>query len=224
VKRFIAVFAAIILIVLCATPALAAGLSISPPSVELDVPADGSAKVEFLVYDFTGDLNISLENIPLKVGPTTVPVTAKEGGDRVVLTLYGDESLGSRIYKGKIRFLAMTGGTVAMGIKVKATVTNLVEGKTPVLATPEESQPPAPAPAASTPPVPSPPVPSPPAPTPPIPPVPTLPVPSTPAPAPAPPPAPAPSQPFPVILVAGIAAGTAIVITIIVVVARRPRY
>jgi len=127
--------------VLCATPALAAGLRISPPSVELDVPADGSSEVEFLVYDFTGDLGISLENIPLRVEPTTVPVTAKEEGTRVVLTFYGDESLGSKIYEGKIRFLAMTGGTVAMGIKVRATVTNLVEGQTPVPATPEESQP-----------------------------------------------------------------------------------
>lgn len=140
-KRFIGLFTAVILMVLCATPALAAGLRISPPSVELDVPADGSSEVEFLVYDFTGDLGISLENIPLRVEPTTVPVTAKEEGTRVVLTFYGDESLGSKIYEGKIRFLAMTGGTVAMGIKVRATVTNLVEGQTPVPATPEESQP-----------------------------------------------------------------------------------
>lgn len=139
-KRFIALFAAVILISLCVAPALAAGLSISPPTVEFDVPASGSAQVEFVVYDFTGDLEISLEDIPLRVEPATVSVT---GGSKVVLTLYGDESLGSKIYKGKIRFLAMTGGTVAMGIKVRATVTNLVEGETPVLAAPEESQPPA---------------------------------------------------------------------------------
>jgi len=175
------------------------------------------AAVEFLVYDFTGDLEISLEDIPLRVEPATVPVTAKEGGTRVVLTFYGDESLGSRIYQGKIRFLAMTGGTVAMGIKVRATVTNLVEGETPVLATPEEPQPAQEAPAeeeeASTPeqepseiqatlekapeeelvgveePA---------------------------AESPAPEPSPAPN-PFPVLPVAGIAAGTAIVITLIVV-------
>lgn len=140
-KRFIGLLTAVTLMVLCAAPALAAGLTISPPTVEFDVPADGVAEVEFLVYDFTGDLQISLENIPLTVEPTTVPVTAKEEGTRVVLTFYGDETLGSKIYQGKIRFLAMTGGTVAMGIKVRATVTNLVEGETPVLATPEGSQP-----------------------------------------------------------------------------------
>ena len=139
-KRFIALLTAVTLVVLCAAPTLAAGLTISPPSVEFNVPANGSSQVEFLVYDFTGELQISLEDIPLRVEPATVPVT---GGSKVVLTLYGDESLGSRIYKGKIRFLAMTGGTVAMGIKVRATVTNLVEGETPVLAALEESQSPA---------------------------------------------------------------------------------
>lgn len=208
-KRFIALFAAAILMVLCTTPVLAAGLSISPPSVELDVPADGIAEVEFLVYDFTGNLEISLEDIPLKVEPTTVPVTSKEEGTRVVLTFYGDESLGSKIYQGKIRFLAMTGGMVAMGIKVKATVTNLVEGESPVLATPEESQQPL---LEVTSPVPeeAPPEQAPP--------------PS--AEASAPPPAPATTQTaeLNIPVLAGIAAGAAIVITLIVVFVRRPRY
>jgi len=205
VKRFVALFAAVILIVLCAVPALAAGLSISPPSVEFDVPANGSTEVEFLVCDFTGDLEISLEDIPLRVEPTTVPVTAKEGGTRVVLTLYGDEFLGSKIYEGKIRFLAKTGGMVAMGIKVRATVTNLVEGETPVLATPEESLPPAPAPAEQAPPE-------------------ELPEGSTAVGEPITPPLPSGTTELPILPLAGIAAGTAIVITLIVVLARRPRY
>ena len=197
-KRFIGLLTAVTLVVLCAAPALAAGLTISPPSVEFDVPANGSNQVEFLVYDFTGELQISLEDIPLRVEPATVSVTAKEEGTRVVLTLYGDQSLGSRIYEGKIRFLAMTGGTVAMGIKVRATVTNLVEGETPVLAAPTEgSQPPVSQEPAEE------------APTPPVPPG---------------PPAPSSTTELPILLLAGIAAGTIIVITLIVVVARRSRY
>jgi hypothetical protein len=180
VKRFTALFIAVILMMLCATPALAAGLSISPPSVEFDVPADGKAEVEFLVYDFTGDLEISLENIPLRVEPTTVPVTAKEEGSGVVLTFYGDESLGSQTYEGKIRFLAKTGGMVAMGIKVKATINHIAAGQ-PL---PEEAPPQGP---------------------------------------PAPPP-PAETTELNIPLLAGIAAGTAIVITLVVVLARRRRY
>ncbi|GAI26529.1 unnamed protein product, partial [marine sediment metagenome] len=143
------------LIGLCAAPALAAGLRISPPSVEFDVPSDGSSQVEFLVYDFTGELQISLEDIPLTVEPTTVPVTAKEEGTRVILTLYGDESLGSKIYQGKIRFLAMTGGSVAMGIKVRATINHIASGQPLLEVTspvPEEALPESPSEEATAPP------------------------------------------------------------------------
>ena len=181
-KRVIALFTAITLIVLCALPALAQGLGISPPSVEFDVPANGSTEVEFLVYDFTGNLEISLENIPLRVEPTTVSVTAKEEGTRVVLTFYGDESVGSQVFNGKIRFLAMTGGTVAMGIKVKATINHIASGQPLPQTPPQES------------------------PTPPAPPPPTS------------------GTKLPVIPLAGIAAGTAIVITLVVALARRRRY
>ena len=187
-KRVIALFTAITLIGLCALPALAQGLGISPPSVEFDVPANGSTEMEFLVYDFTGDLEISLEDIPLRVEPTTVPVAAKEGGTRVVLTFYGDESLGSQVFNGKIRFLAMTGGTVAMGIKVKATINHIASGQPLSQTTPQESPtPPAPEETAS-------------------------------------PPQASAATELPILLLAGIAAGTAIIITLIIVLLRRPRY
>jgi len=204
VKRFIALLTAVTLMVFCTAPVLAAGLSISPPSVEFDVPADGSTEVEFLVYDFTGDLGISLEDIPLRVEPTTVPVTAKEEGTRVVLTFYGDESLGSEIYEGKIRFLAMTGGTVAMGIKVRATVNHIATGQpeeaveSPTEQSPEEAtsgpeeSPPEQAPTGESEEQSS--------------------------------PTPSEGSSFPVLPVAGIAAGTIIIITLIIVLVRRYQY
>lgn len=184
-KGVIALFTAITLGVICALPALAQGVGISPPSVEFDVPADGSAEVEFLAYDFTGDLEISLEDIPLRVEPTTVSVTAEEQGSEVVLIFYGDESLGSQVFTGKIRFLAMTGDTVAMGIKVKATINHIAAGQPLPETTPPETT-------SNTPPA------------------------ST-----SPPPAPAKTTEWPIIPLAGIAAGAAVVITLIVVLARR---
>lgn len=126
-RKLVASLAAAILLLLCAAPALALG--ISPPTVEFDVPANGSATVEFFVYDFTGDLEISLEDISLTVEPETVHVTASEEGTPVELTFYGNESLGSQIFEGKIRFLALTGGTVATGIKVRATVNHILAGE-----------------------------------------------------------------------------------------------
>lgn len=178
-KRIIGLLTAVTLMVFWAAPVLAAGLSISPPSVEFDVPADGSAEVEFLVYDFNGDLQISLEDIPLTVEPTTVAVTATEEGTMVVLTFYGDESLGYKIYEGKIRFLALTGGTVAMGIKVRATINHIATGVL-LEEAPEETEESEQS-----------------SPTPPE------------------------SSSFPVLPVAGIAAGTIIIITLIIVIASR---
>jgi len=196
VKKFIGLLTAVTLMVLWTAPVLAAGLSISPPTVEFNVPADGSTEVEFFVYDFTGDLQISLEDIPLRVEPTTVPVTAKEEGTRVVLTFYGDESLGSEIYEGKIRFLAMTGGTVAMGIKVRATVNHIATGQPEEVASGPEESPPEQAPPEQTPTGES--------------------EQSSPT--------PSEGSSFPVLPVAGIAAGTVIIITLIIVIARRYQY
>ena len=128
-RMFVATFAAVMLALLVAMPALAAGFSLSPAEVTFDVPADSSTNVEFLVYNFTGDLEISLENIPLTVAPAKVSVVASADGSPVELTFYGDKSLGSQVLKGKIDFLASTGGNIAFGIKVAVTVNNIVSGQ-----------------------------------------------------------------------------------------------
>ncbi len=188
--RSVVLFTGIAVFLLAATPALAVSLGVSPPSVEFDIPADGNTQLEFVIYNFTGDLQISLEDIPLRVEPEIIPVVTGEEGYKVSLTFYGDESLGSQVFEGKIRFLGISGGNVAAGIKVKATINHIATGQ--------------PLPSAATPAGPAEPAGS--APTPPRPP-------SAPQ-----------TEGFPVIPVAGIAAGTAIFITIIVLVVRRRRY
>lgn len=192
-KKFITVLAAAVIVLLLASPVLGASLGISPSHVELEVPGDGTATANFKVHYFSGDLKVSLVDIPLRVEPETRYIEPSSEPVEIELTIYGDESLGSQVYDGYVRFLGMSGGTVAVAVKVKATVTNLVEGETPVPAAPEQPQPP-PAP-------------------PPVPPAP-----------PGPPPAPAGTSEWPIIPLAGIAAGTAIVITLIVILARRRRY
>jgi len=191
-KQFIAVFIGVVLVLLCAAPVLAAGFSLSPAEVEFDVPADGSTTVEFLVYDFTGDFDISLEDIPLRVEPEKVSVTASAEGTPVELTFYGDESLSSQVFKGKIVFLASSGGNIAFGVKVIATVNHIVAGQPLPETTPPEATPQAPDTTPSTPPGES--------------------------------QAPQESRGLPIGGIIGIAAGTAIVIALIVVLARRRRY
>jgi len=204
-KKFIAVFVGVALVLLCATPALAAGFSLSPAEVEFDVPADGSAEVEFLVYDFTGDLVISLEDIPLRVEPQTVHVSASAEGTPVELTFYGDESLGSQVFNGTILFLASSSGNIAFGVGVIATVNHIATGEPPLEEAPEENVPVEESSPEQTPPEESPPEQAPTGES----------EQSSPTPG---------SSSFPVLPVVGIVAGAAIIITLIVVIARRYQY
>ncbi len=126
-KKVIALAVAVVLLGLYAVPMTAQSLQLSPASVEVDVPTDGSVDVEFFVFDFSGELEIDLENIPLTVEPEKISVNATAGGTKVVLTLYGDDALGSETYEGYIRFLARGSGMVALGIKVRATVNHVAE-------------------------------------------------------------------------------------------------
>ncbi|GAJ11865.1 unnamed protein product, partial [marine sediment metagenome] len=62
------------------------------------------------IHYFSGDVNISLVDIPLRIEPSTIHVDASDEPVVVELTIYGDNSLGSKIYDGYIRFIAVSGG------------------------------------------------------------------------------------------------------------------
>jgi hypothetical protein len=114
---------------LLAAPVLAASLGISPSHTQLEVPGNGSATADFQVYYFTGDLQVSLVDIPLRVEPETIHVESSDEPADIQLTIYGNETLGSHTYDGYVRFLGMTGETVAVAVKVKATVNHTVAGQ-----------------------------------------------------------------------------------------------
>jgi len=186
-------------LLLVSSPVLALSLGVSPTNIELEVPSEGSATVDIKIHYFDGDVQISLIGIPLRIEPEVITVEASETPAEVELTIYGDSSLGSRIYDGYIRFIAVSGGAATGGVQVIAKITNLVEGEVPILAVPEEAQ--------ATPedveiittdelPV-----------------EPEEEVPQT-----------SESKSFPVVPVAGIAAGTIVIVTLIIVIARRYQY
>ena len=130
----------LIIPLLLATPVLAASLGISPSYTELQVPGNGSATANFKVHYFSGDLQISLVDIPLKVKPEAMHIEPSGEPVDIQITIYGDEALGSQAYDGYVRFLGMTGGTVSVAVKVKAKVINVVEGQVVAVSTgpPEE--------------------------------------------------------------------------------------
>ena len=123
-----------------ATPVLAASLGISPSHTELEVPGNGSATANFKVHYFSGDLQVSLVDIPLKVEPETIHIEPSSEPVDIQITIYGDESLGSQVYDGYVEFLGLTGGTVAVAIDVRVKVTNVVEGQVVAVSTDEPKE------------------------------------------------------------------------------------
>jgi len=118
-KRLVGIIVGIVISILVVNSVLAAGFGISPYSIEIDVPSNGSTNVDFTVYDYIGDIDISLEDIPLEISPTSVHVPP--GDSKITLTFYGDGS--GETYSGSIRFLANSGSNILAGIKVKAEIT-----------------------------------------------------------------------------------------------------
>jgi len=139
--KFISILAAVMLLLL-ASPVLATSLGVSPSYTELEVPGDGSAAANFQVHYFSGDLEVNLVDIPLRVEPETFHIEPSSEPVEIELTIYGNESLGSRVYDGYVRFLGMSGETVGVAVKVKAKVTNLVEGEPLVLPSDGDTTPP----------------------------------------------------------------------------------
>ncbi|MBA7504336.1 hypothetical protein ES706_02971 [subsurface metagenome] len=115
--------------ILIAAPVLAASLGISPSYTVLEVPGNGSATADFQVHYFSGDLQVSLVDIPLKVEPTTIHINQSDEPTDIQLTFYGNETLGSQVYDGYVRFLGMSGGNIGVAVKVKAKINHLVAGQ-----------------------------------------------------------------------------------------------
>ena len=129
-RKFIGILTAVAIPLLLATPVLAASFGIGPPEIEFEVPSNGSAAATFYITsDFDGELQVSLVDIPLRVEPTTIPITKSDNNRKVELTFYGDKSLSQQTFNGEVRFLALTGGNIASGIIIDAKVTNIVEGQ-----------------------------------------------------------------------------------------------
>jgi len=127
VKKVIALAVAVVLLGLCAVPVTAQTLKLSPASVEVDVLAGGSSQVEFYVIDYSGEIEISLQGIPLTVEPVTVSVDATDEARMVVLTIHGDDKLGTETYQGFIRFRTRGAGMVDMAVEARATVNHIGE-------------------------------------------------------------------------------------------------
>ncbi len=106
-------------------------LGIGPPSFELSLQMDGSnSTTVYITSDgLDGQLIVGKENLPFRIEPSTINMTASDVNVPVELTFYGNETLESGVYEGKVTFLAYTGGFVAMGIKIRVKINLLGEAQ-----------------------------------------------------------------------------------------------
>ena len=134
----------IILIVSTMPLPQAEALGIGPPSFELDLQMDGSNSTTFYITSdgLIGELIVGKENLPFIIEPSTINMTSDDANMPVEITFYGNGTLEPGVYEGKVTFLAMTGGFVAVGIKIRAKINLLGETLETQEAEPEsESEP-----------------------------------------------------------------------------------
>lgn len=99
--------------------------SVGPASVDVALPAEGTATaLVYITSDFDGELTVGLEDLPFRVQPERVLISMGDSNKPVELTFYGDGSVESGTYFGKVTFLTYASENVAYGVKIKANVTH----------------------------------------------------------------------------------------------------
>lgn len=120
-KRFVSVLIAVIAaMAFMAMPASAASLGISPSHIEVEVPTGGSTPVNFQVHYFSGDLKVSLVDIPLEVEPAVFHIASSPTD--IVVTI-SDNTFDPQEYNGYVRFLSTGNATVGLAVNIVARVT-----------------------------------------------------------------------------------------------------
>jgi len=106
-------------------------IGIGPPSFELDLQIDGSNSTTFYINSdgLEGQLIVGMEDLPFRIDPPRINMSKDDVNVPVELTFYGNETLESGVYEGKVTFLAMTGGFVAVGVKIRAKINLLGEAQ-----------------------------------------------------------------------------------------------
>jgi hypothetical protein len=104
------------------------GFAVGPAKLEVTVPENGSSPAYVYITSYLdGELVIGTENLPFRIEPETIPVSATARNQEFELLIYGDPLLEEEQYSGKITFLFYTGDNVAYGVKLSADITQTGE-------------------------------------------------------------------------------------------------
>jgi acid phosphatase type 7 len=101
---------------------------ISPVSLSINVDPKGSHRFDMTITSSQDALiRIDTENLPFEVKPTSLQILASEHPQRFELELFGNKAIANGEYEGKLTFLRDAGDQVAIGIKIKTTVSQAGE-------------------------------------------------------------------------------------------------
>jgi predicted phosphodiesterase len=106
-----------------------ADFRVSPVSLNIEVDRGGSAHFDVRIRSSDdGQVQIDTEDLPFEVEPATLPIHGSEQAQTVELKLFGNEAIPNGEYEGKLTVLRDAGDNVALGVKVKTTVSQIGEG------------------------------------------------------------------------------------------------
>jgi predicted phosphodiesterase len=101
---------------------------VSPVSLNIDVDSDSSHHFKMrIISSHDAQIYVDTEGLPFKVKPSTLWVKGSEQGQRIELELFGNKEIPNGEYEGKLTFLRDVGDHVALGVKVKTTVSQTGE-------------------------------------------------------------------------------------------------
>jgi hypothetical protein len=96
---------------------------VSPVSLSLQVDRGGSHRFDLrMTSSQDAQIHVGTEDLPFKVQPDTLQIQGSGQAQRVELELFGNQALPDGEYEGKLTFLRDVGDQVALGIKVRTTV------------------------------------------------------------------------------------------------------
>jgi len=103
------------------------GFSIGPAKLVVSVPENGSSPTHVYVTSYIdGELIVGTENMPFRVVPENVPISANDRMRMIELQVYGNPDVEAGEYSGKLTFKIRSDGNVAYGVKLEANVTQVV--------------------------------------------------------------------------------------------------
>lgn len=103
---------------------------VSPVSLNIDVDRGGSHRFKMrMTSSHDAQIYVDTEGLPFQVKPSTLWIQGSEQAQRVELELFGNQAIPDGEYEGKLTFLRDVGGHVALGVKVRTTVSQTGEAE-----------------------------------------------------------------------------------------------